>query len=357
MSGVRGEPDRVAQSERDLGTARAWAGTAPARDPGRRVSTMRYWEARAKALSEALDADPSVVVLGGFVSLPFGPDDGLPERYPERFHHPPISEFAVAGLAVGAAMAGMRPFVAVATSPFMYYGFSPVVNEAPHVRYVTGGEVSAPVVFHIKTGFRRGGGVQHEHTPHSMLQNVPGLRILVPATPQDIYEMVHVSLTGNDPVVIVDHDSLADVEGEVAAELPASLAPVQVLRDGDDAIIVSLSVTLQRSLAVAGELQRDGGLSLAIASVRELSPSPWEAVVELVSGYPRVVFVDESRGPGSPSSYFMARIAEELPEVRQSLICTADAPAPFAPSLLDRVVPTTDAIAGHIRDELRSTTD
>ena len=316
------------------------------------MSTMGYWEARAKALSEALDADPSVVVFGDFVSLPFGPDDGLPERYPGRFHSPPISEFAVAGLAVGAAMAGMRPFVAVATSPFMYYGFSPVVNEAPHVRYVTGGEVSAPVVFHIKTGFRRGGGVQHEHTPHAMLQNVPGLRVLVPATPQDIYEIVHVGLSGDDPAVIVDHDLLSEVEGEVAEQRPSSFAPVRLLKSGADAVIVSLSITTQRALEVANQLEREDSLSVAVASIREISPSPWEELIELVSAYTRVVFVDESRGPGSPSSYLMARVAEALPEARQSLICTADVPAPFTPSLLDQVLPTADAIAEHVRQQL-----
>ena len=118
---------------------------------------LRYHEARSRALFRELDANPSLLLLGGAVALPFNPDDGLLERYAERILWPPISEFATAAAAIGAAMAGLRTLVPISTSSFMFYGWAPIVNEAPNVRYLSGGAASAPVTFHVMAGSRRGG--------------------------------------------------------------------------------------------------------------------------------------------------------------------------------------------------------
>ena len=135
----------------------------------------------------------------------------------DRFGEPPriilmrprSSTSATAATAIGAAIAGLRTLVPISTSSFMFYGWAPLVNEAPNVRYLSGGEASAPAVFHMMAGARRGGGAQHEHTPQAMLQNVPGLRVLAPATPAAVDGAFHAALTGEDPTVIVDHVRLA----------------------------------------------------------------------------------------------------------------------------------------------------
>src|SRR2546430_4204434 len=239
-----------------------------------------YHEARSRALFRELDANPEVFVLGGSVSLPFNPDDGLAERYGDRIVWPPISEFATAGIAVGAAMGGLRPLVAVSTASFIFYGWAPVVAEAPNIRYLTGGSTKAPVVFHLMAGSRRGGGAQHEHTPQAMLQNVPGLRVLAPGTPADVDAAFHMALTGADPTVIVDHVLLAQCEGPVDPT-PAGLVPTLV-RDGYDALIVSYSVMLQRGLAAAAALEAEG-IGVAVLDVPCLHPLPVEEVLDTVA--------------------------------------------------------------------------
>jgi pyruvate dehydrogenase E1 component beta subunit len=307
---------------------------------------MTYGEARSRALFRELDANADVFLLGGAVSLPFNQDDGLARRYGDRIVWPPISEFATAGIGVGAAMAGLRPLVAVSTSSFIFYGWAPLVAEAPNVRYLTGGQTTAPVVFHVMAGSRRGGAAQHEHTPQAMLQNVPGLRVLAPGTPAGVDAAFHAALTGADPTVIVDHVLLAAAEGPVGPT-PASLAPALV-RDGRDALVVSYSLMLQRGLAAAATLE-DEGLGVAVMDVPCLHPLPVEDVLEEAARHRCVIFVDESRGPGSPASYMMARVLEDGLRCRAALVCSAEAPAPFAPHLLDEIVPTEERIARAVR--------
>ncbi len=303
---------------------------------------LSYSEARIRALCRELDANPDAVVFGGYVSHPFIPEQGVIDRYPDRVLWPPISEFAVAGLAVGAAMEGMRPLVAVGTSSFMFYGWGPIANEAAVIRYVSGGKVAAPAVYHIFAGARRNGGVQHEHTPQAMLQNVPGLRLYAPGTPADVDAALHSALNGSDPVVIVDHPLLSEARGPVTAE-PAAMAGAQLVRTGEDVLLIAYSLMTQRALEAAAVLEREG-VSASVLNLRVLSPSPIPDVLEAAREHRAIVFIDESRAGGSPASLLMARVFEVFPGHRARLVCSADAPSPFSAELLDHVVPTVDRI-------------
>jgi pyruvate/2-oxoglutarate/acetoin dehydrogenase E1 component len=307
-------------------------------------STVTYWQARAAALGRELDADPSVVLVGGYVSAPFNPPDGLLERYADRILWPPISEAAQCGFGIGAAMAGLRPFVAIGTSSFMFYAWPQIANEAPNVRYLSGGRVTVPVVFHVMAGARRSSGAQHEHTPQAMLQNVPGLRILAPATPADVDGLIHAALRGDDPVVLVDHVLLADATGEVPAEPDATIGRAHLLREGGDVLIVAYSSMVPRALGAAVAL-RARGIDASVLNLRTLAPLPVDDVLRAVRDHPATVFVDEARGPGSTASYLMARVLEHAPSTVARLVCSREAPSPFAEELLDEVVPTTDRIA------------
>jgi pyruvate dehydrogenase E1 component beta subunit len=308
-----------------------------------------YYEARARAIARCLDADPSIVVVGHGTSWPFNPDDGLAKRYPERFVAPPISEFATLGMSVGAACAGLRPCVFVGTSTFMYYGWSAIVNEAPHVRYLSGGEVTCPVVVNIQSGHRRAGGAQHEHTPHAMLQNVAGLTIYMPATSQSVYDVERSALTGDDPAVVVDHVLLGEVEGPLDEESAVPLRALEVMREGEDGLVVAMSLMSQRAVAAADRLAVEGGPDVRVVNVARIAPSPWVEVAELAAAQSFTLFVDESRGPGSPASYLLARTAEANGPERLSLLCTEDVPSPFSTELLDEIVPTVERIVEAIR--------
>ena len=125
---------------------------------------LTYGEARARAVIRELEANPDLLLLGSAIAHPFNPDIGLDERYPDRILWPPIAEFATLSIATGAAMAGLRTLVPIGTSTFMYYGWSAIVQEAANIRYLSGGQTTAPVAFHIQAGCRRGSGAQHEHT-------------------------------------------------------------------------------------------------------------------------------------------------------------------------------------------------
>jgi pyruvate dehydrogenase E1 component beta subunit len=308
------------------------------------TSDTAYWQARADAVTRAIEDDPSVVMVGGYFSAPFNPPDGLLERHADRIVWPPISELAQCGIGVGAAMAGLRPLVPLNTSSFMFYGWPAVVNEAPNVRYLSGGHVSAPVVFHALTGARRSGGPQHEHTPHAMLQNVAGLHVYTPATPADVDGLLHAAFHGDDPVFIADHVLLAHVTGPVPERPDDRLGRADLLREGDDVLMVAYSLMTQRSLAAADVLA-DHGIRASVLNLRTIVPLPLDDVRRAVAGHPATVFVDEAHGPGSPAAHLMARVTEAAPGTRARLMCTRDAPSPCAPTLLDEVVPTVDRIA------------
>jgi len=315
------------------------------------TTAMRYHAARARALFRELDANPDILLLGSAVSGPFNPDMGLDERYADRILWPPIAEFAAMGIATGASMAGLRTLVPISTSSFMFYGWPAIVQEASNVRYLSAGRASAPVVFHVHAGHRRGGGAQHEHTPHAMLQNVPGLRILAPGTPAEVDAAFHEALTGGDPTLIVDHLLLADAEGPVP-DAPMRLGEPNVVRSGrGDLAIVSYSLMLQHALEAATALEADG-VSATVVGVPCLSPMPVDATLDAIAGHASVLFVDESRAAGSPASHLAAGLLERGTGVRARLLCTADAHPPFAPHLLDAIVPTVERIAGAARELL-----
>lgn len=308
------------------------------------TSTVAYWQARAAALGRELDADGRVMLVGGYVSAPFNPPDGLLQRYADRILWPPISEATQCGFAIGAAMAGLRPFVPIGTSSFMFYAWPQIANEAPNVRYLSGGLVTAPVVFHVMAGSRRSSGAQHEHTPQAMLQNVPGLRIFAPATPADVDGLVSAALRGDDPVLLVDHVLLADATGDVPDEPDARIGRADLLRRGSDVLIVAYSLMVQRALAAAASLEASG-IGASVLNLRTLAPLPIADVLGAVRNHPATLFVDEARGPGSTASYLMARVLEEAPSTVARLVCSHEAPSPFAEALLDEIVPTTERIA------------
>jgi pyruvate dehydrogenase E1 component beta subunit len=308
---------------------------------------LSYHEARTRAIARELAANPEAVLIGHSLSLPFNDDDGIPARFPDQVLVPPYSELATAAAGIGAAIGGLRPLVALSTASFMFYAWPAIVNEAPLVRYLSDGAATAPVAFHVHGGSRRGGGPQHEHTPQAMLQNVPGLRVLAPGTPADIDAALHLALTGPDPTVIFDHVLLAEARGEVPADPPSGLAPT-LLRQGDDVLLVCSSLMTQRSLAAA-ELLGQEGIAAGVLDVPVIAPAPIDAVVSACSGHRAVAFVEESRAAGSPASLLMASLLRERRGLSACLICSADAPAPFALDLLDEVVPTTARIAAEAR--------
>jgi pyruvate/2-oxoglutarate/acetoin dehydrogenase E1 component len=311
------------------------------------MTELSYHDARARAVIRELEDNPELLLIGGEVAFPINPDFGLLTTYADRVLWPPISEFANITAAVGASMAGLRILIPVATSGFMFYGWAAVVHEAANARYLSGGRVSAPVTIHLQAGSRGAGAAQHEHMPQAMLQNVPGLRLYQPGTPAEIDAVFHRALTDDDPTLIFDHTGLIDYVGPVT-EQPADPDVPTLVRTGDDVLVVASGIMVQHALEAADALAEDG-VSVAILSNALISPAPIDALLHVIGGHDRVLFLDEARGPGSPTSYVMSRmlIAGMAPSVAH--LHTLDAPSPFADNLLHEVVPDVPRVTAALR--------
>jgi pyruvate/2-oxoglutarate/acetoin dehydrogenase E1 component len=310
------------------------------------MTVLTYHEARARAVRRALDENPELILIGSDIAFPFNPEFGLIDDYADRVLLPPISEFSNIAAGVGAAVAGQRVLLPVGTASFMFHGWAAVVQEAANVRYLSGGQSSAPITIHMQSGARRSGAAQHEHTPQAMLQNIPGLRLYQPGTPAEIDAILHASLTANDPCLIFDQIHLIDSEGEVGDE-PADANQPTVLREGGDVLVVAAGLMVQRTLSAAERLQ--GDIDVQVLSKPQISPAPVDTVREIAAGFDTVLFVDECRAPGSPSSYLMSCLLESGTDATVRQLCTEFAPSPFGLAMLDAVVPTVDTIEAAVR--------
>lgn len=297
-----------------------------------------------------LDANPDLLLIGGVVTQPVPgvPETPVGEKYPDQVIWVPVSEFAAMSMGTGAAMGGLRTLVPIGTASFVFYGWPVVTLEAPNVRYKSGGTVCAPVTFYMTTGHGRLTGPSHEHTPEVMLQNIPGLRVYAPGTPAEVDAVLHKALTCNDPTVIADHVHLGKIEGAVP-DSPLDPDAPQVVRDGSDVVVVARSFMLHHALQAAAAVEHEG-VSVAVLSTPLINPAPIDEILEKLSAFERIVFVDESRAAGSVASHLMARALDADLRFRGKLVCTLPAPSPFAKHLSDAIVPTPDRIGRAIRE-------
>src|SRR5439155_11686889 len=177
---------------------------------------MNFIEARNRAITEAMAANERAIIIGGFGG-PGAPEGGYARAFgAQRVRSTPISEEGFAGVAVGASLYGLRPLVGFSNASFMFDAWEPVLNEAALLRYMSAGQFTCPIVFHMSIGLRAGWAAQHSQTSQAMLCNAPGLVVVAPGTPAGAYELMRAALAGNDPVVYVDATTLHAEMGEVA---------------------------------------------------------------------------------------------------------------------------------------------
>ncbi len=319
---------------------------------------LAYYEAKLEALSEIM-ADDRVHLMGGsFLSLSprrtlFGK---IKERYPERVVDPPISELGYCGLAIGAAMAGLRPVVDLSTGSFIYEAWPQVVNEAANAFYMSGGQTRAPVVFHILHGIRGQGAAQHSHSPQAMLWNCPGLEIVLPSSPKDVKGLLKSAVASPNPTIFVDHVQLLEIRGPVPeGDLLIPLGQAEVKRPGNDVTVIATSLEVQRSLNVADQLAREG-IQVEVVDPRTVVPLDFTTLLQSVEKTGRVVIVDQCHKSCGIAAEIAARIAEEgFDKLKAPIrrVTTPDVPIPFSPPLEEAVKPTEARIIEAIRSVLR----
>jgi pyruvate dehydrogenase E1 component beta subunit len=313
---------------------------------------VTFKEALREALREEMRRDPSVFLLGEdigrFWGGAFKVTEGLAEEFgDERVRDTPISENAIVGVAVGAAITGMRPIAEVMFGDLTALAMDQIANQAAKMRYMFGGQTSAPLV--IRTPFGAGVNIASHHSQslEAWFMHVPGLYVAVPSTAYDAKGLLKTAIRGNNPVFFCEHKLLYPLVGEVPEEeytIPFGIADVK--RKGTDATIVATSYMVHKAMGAANELEKEG-ISVEIVDPRTLVPLDKKTIVDSVKKTGRVVIVTEDCKTAGVSAEIAAVIAEEALDYLDAPIrrvAEPDTPIPFSPPLEQYVIPDEKAI-------------
>jgi pyruvate dehydrogenase E1 component beta subunit len=303
------------------------------------MSKITYAQALIDGLHGCMSEDERVSVIGSYI-LGLSPLNSLVNRLREdfagRISDPPISEAAVAATGIGAAMAGHRPFIDIGTASFIFEAWSQIVNEAANAHYMSGGQITVPVVFHMLHGLRGGGGAQHSHSPQAMLFNCPGLEIVLPASPADVKGLIRQAVLSDNPTIVIDHSKLLAIEEDVPdGNYTIPFGKANVRRHGGDATIVATSLAVQTSLEAA-EILSQNGIETEVIDPRTIVPLDLDTILSSVEKTGRLVVVDEANLRCSVASEIGMSVAElafsslKAPIVR---VTRPDVPVPFSPPL------------------------
>ena len=322
------------------------------------MATQSYAAALVEALYDSLVDDDRVSLIGSYV-LGLGPQRHLMDRlradFRDRIDDPPTSEAGAAAVGVGAAMAGMRPFVDLGTASFSFLAWSQVINEAPISYYMSGGRLSVPVTFHLLHGVRGGGAAQHSQSPQGMMANAPGLEIVVPSTATDVYGLVRSAFLSNNPTVIASHAKLLGIETDVPDEKkPIPLGRADVKRRGRDVTVVANSLMVHYSLAAAEDLTKEG-IDVEVVDLRTLAPLDENTILKSVGRTGRLVVVDECPLRCGFASEVSATVVErgfDLLKAPIRRVTRAHVPVPYSPPLEAEVTPNPAKIAAAVRQVL-----
>ena len=305
-----------------------------------------YREAMREALRDALTRDERVFLMGedvGRYGGCFAVSLGLLEEFgPERVRDAPLSESAFVGAGIGAALGGLRPIVEVMTVNFSLLALDQIVNTAATLQHMSGGQFSVPLVVRMTTGAGRQLAAQHSHSLEGWYAHIPGIRVVAPATIEDARGMLWTAVCDPDPVLVFEHGSLYNTEGE----LPDGAGPVDidraaVRRPGDDLTLIAYGGTLAKALDAADQLAADG-IEAEVIDLRTLRPLDATTFVESACRTHRALVVDEGWRTGSLSAEIAARIAEEAfydLDAPVARVCSAEVPMPYARHLEEAALP------------------
>jgi pyruvate dehydrogenase E1 component beta subunit len=320
------------------------------------MSVVRFGQAINRAIGDAMAADPTVVLFGEDVAAaggPFGVTRGLLDRFGrERVRDTPISEAAIVGAAVGAAMSGLKPIVEVMFMDFATLTMDALVNQAAKARFMFGAQCSVPMVVRTPHGGGINAGPQHSQCLEAWLAHVPGLKVVCPSTVADAYGMLRTAIADPDPVIVVENKGLYAVKGELpesAPTVPIGLA--STVRAGRDVTVVTYGAATHLAIEAAEILAKEG-IQLEIIDLRSLQPWDERAVLESLSRTHRLVLAQEAVEAFGVGAEIAARIADAGFDELDAPIVRVGAPfmpVPFAKSLEERYRPDASRIVSAIR--------
>ena len=267
------------------------------------MKEMIYADALALAICEALESDPTVTLINasyGGLTPQRACYNVIRERFAERIVDSPIAELGFCGIAVGAAMTGLRPIVGISTGAFSFEAWPQIINEAAVACYGSAGQVTAPVVFHMLTGIRGAGAVQHSHATQAMFCNAPGLQVVMPSSPADARGLM-----------LTCAQRLQATTGMVDEKItPIPLGVAEVKRVGKDVTLVAVGIMVPRALEAADILAREG-ISVEVVDPRTLVPLDKKTILASVAKTGRAVVADESQLTCGVAAELAAVIAED----------------------------------------------
>jgi len=327
------------------------------------MAVMSYLGAIGAAQREAMEADERVVIIGEDVEANVYGTTGAGKSRKDkgdflemfgsnRIRNTPISEEVIVGAAAGAAMTGLRPIVDLSYSSFLYMAMDQFVNQVAKNRYMFGGQASMPVVFRSAMFYGLNTGAHHSDRPYPMFMNVPGLKIMVPASPSDAKGLLRTAVDLDDPVLTFEACPLWGLKEEVSEEeyrIPFGVG--RVAREGSDVTIVAISSAVPESVAAAEALQAEG-ISAEVIAPRTLVPLDVDLILGSVARTGRLVVADPAHRTCGAAAEISAIVAEEAfdslraPIVR---VATPDTQIPFSPALEKQLYPSRDGIAAAVR--------
>jgi pyruvate dehydrogenase E1 component beta subunit len=318
--------------------------------------TLSYREAVRAALRHALANDDRVFLMGedvGGYGGAFAVSLGLLEEFgPERVRNTPLSESGFVGAGIGAALGGMRPIVEVMTINFSLLALDQVVNNAATLRYMSGGQMSVPLVVRMATGGGRQLAAQHAHSLEAWYAHVPGIKALSPGTVEDARGMVLAGLDDPDPVFIFEHATLYPLEDEVEEEpRPVDIATATVRREGTDVTVVTHGGSLGKCLDAAAELA-EAGIDVEVVDLRTLRPLDMRTVLASLAKTHRLVVVDEGWKTGGLAGEISAQVMEagfDLLDWPVQRVCSAEVPVPYAKHLEDAALPSPERVVAAVK--------
>jgi pyruvate dehydrogenase E1 component beta subunit len=320
------------------------------------VPVITYREAVAEGIARELRRDPTVVCLGediGAAGGVFKTTSGLFGEFGKgRIWDTPISEQAILGAAMGAAMTGMRPVAEIMFSDFFACCWDYLANEIPKMRYMTGGQVTVPLVVRTANGGGLGFGAQHSQAVENWTLTIPGLKIAAPSNPADVIGMMAAAIRSDDPVVFFEHKGLFASKGPTAPDgHVVELGRAAVAREGTDVTLVGLAATVPMALTAADQLAGEG-ISAEVIDLRCLVPLDMAAVLASLRRTSRLVIVEENPFQGGWGGTVASIVADEgfeLLDAPVRRVAGANVPLPFADVLEQQVIPTVDAVTAAVR--------
>jgi pyruvate dehydrogenase E1 component beta subunit len=326
------------------------------------MAEMTYRDAVARGIAQEMARDDDVIFFGEDVAKAggvFKATVGLYEQFgPRRVRDTPISEQAILGAAMGAAMTGLKPIAEIMFSDFIAVCFDYIANEFPKSRYMTNGQTKCPLVVRTGNGAGSRFGAQHSQSVENWCMMIPGLKVVAPSSPADVVGLLAAAVRDPDPVIFFEHKSLYAVKGEVPdGEILDKLGIAKVLKPGKDATILALALMVPRALAAAEQLKAQHGIDAEVIDVRSLVPLDMQTILGSVGKTHRLFTVEENPRLCGWGAEIVSIVVEEAfydldaPPVR---ITTPHIPLPAADILEDMVLPTVERIVETVRKSLNS---